>query len=364
MSNKTTAESKPIEDAAAEDRLLLDTQYRIRIPGDTVKTALARLRESGEIDEEGERAVWWFYTYAREHNWRLQDAAEAIGKDKTTVHRLFNGSYGASYTGLLEEIAKFKTYADERSKRTRIGFVETSTWRKVDGACRQALYDGMPAFVYGASQIGKTACLKEYARRNNHGQTRYVRMPAAPGFASFVRALADACWVSTVRNIEYIRPKILDAIDSRTLLIIDEVHECMVTSTDLVARKIVEYIREVYDRTECGIVICGTKVLKSEFERGRQALLFDQLRRRGFVEVLLPDRPPVSDVNAIARAFDLPAPSGSCLDTIKSMLQESGIGKYIKFLQYAASLSAARKEQLSWEHFTQAYDGIRSLANG
>lgn len=105
----------------------IDTQARISIPGDVVKTALARLVQTGQIDADGETLIWWFYSFARESNWRLADAADALNKDKTTVHRLFNGSYGASYDNLLEAIIRYKKIAQERSKRRNIGFIETST---------------------------------------------------------------------------------------------------------------------------------------------------------------------------------------------------------------------------------------------
>lgn len=341
----------------------LDTQARISIPGDVVKTALARLVQSGQIDADGETLIWWFYCFARESHWRLADAAEAIGKDKTTIHRLFNGCYGASYDNLLEAILRYKKIAVERGKRRNIGFIETSTFTKISAICKSALYDSMPAFIYGASQIGKTACLQEYARRNNHGQTKYIRIPAAPTFPFVLKMIAEACFISTRLNADATRRRIIDAIDDRNLLIIDELHECFVTASDLTARKIVEYLREIYDRTGCGVCICGTKVIQDEFDHGRQKMVFDQFRRRGMLELVLPDTPPKSDIVKIASAFDLPAPDADKLDIIKSMLQESGIGKYFKFLQYAHGIAVNRKEKLAWDHFCAAYDGVKKLSS-
>lgn len=341
----------------------LDTQARISIPGDVVKTALSRLVQTGQIDADGETLVWWFYCFARESNWRLADAADAIDKDKTTVHRLFNGSYGASYDNLLEAILRYKKIALERAKRRNIGFIETSTYAKVSAVCKSALNDSMPAFIYGASQIGKTACLTEFARRNNHGQTKYIRMPAAPSFPFFLKMIAEACFISTRLNADATRRRIVDAIDDRNLLMIDEFHQCLITSSELTARKIVEYLREIYDRTGCGVCICGTKVIQDEFQHGRQKLVFDQFRRRGMLELVLPDTPPKSDIVKIAAAFDLPAPDADHLDIIRTMLMDSGIGKYFKFLQYAHGLAVGRKERLAWDHFSAAYDGVKKLSS-
>lgn len=341
----------------------VDTQARMSIPGDVVKTALARLVQAGQLDADGEALVWWFYSFARESHWRLQDAADAIGKDKTTVYRMFNGSYGAGYDNLIESIVRYKKIAMERAKRRNIGFIETSTWSKVSAICKSALFDSMPAFIFGASQIGKTACLQEFSRRNNHGQTKYIRMPAAPTFPFFLKMIAEACFISTRLNADGTRRRIIDAIDDRNLLMIDEFHQCLITSSELTARKIVEYLREIYDRTGCGVCICGTKVIQDEFQHGRQKLVFDQFRRRGMLELVLPDTPPKSDIVKIAAAFDLPAPDAEHLDIIKMMLQESGIGKYFKFLQYAHGLAAGRKEKLAWDHFGAAYDGVKKLSS-
>jgi len=340
----------------------LDNQSRMSIPGDTVKIALDRLVESGEMDAEGRALAWWFYCYSRDARWRLRDCADALGTSTTTVHRLFNGSYGASYAAVIGSIERFKRLADERGKRREIGFVETSAWQKISRICNAALYDNMPAFVYGASQIGKTACLLEFARRNNHGQTRYIRMPSSPSFQFFLRTVAEACYLSPRQNQDALRRRIMDALDSRNLLIVDEVHQAMCTASELGSRKVVEFLREVYDRTGCGIVLCGTKVFRDEFERGRQAMIFDQFRRRGMLELTLPDVPSRGDINRIARAFDLAAPDGDTLDLIKGMLQTSGIGKYIKFLQCANGVAVTRKESLTWQHFADTYAGIRALS--
>lgn len=361
MSDNTNSMGDATSSVTTADTYL-DNSSRMSIPGDTVKVALARLLQTEQVDEDGEKLIWWFYSHARENNWHLKDAANAINRDPTTVHRLFNGNYGAAYDNLLAEIERYKKIADARANRRDIGFIETSTWAKIDTVCQNALYDSMPAFIYGASQIGKTACLLEFARRNNHGQSKYVRMSAAPTFQFAVKSIAEVCFISIRQDVSLIRRRVMDAVDSRTLIMIDEFHQCMSTTTDLVARKVVEFLREIYDRTGCGIVLCGTKVFRDEFERGRQALIYDQFRRRGMLELKLPDAPPKSDITKIAKAFNLPAPAGADLELIKTMLLESGIGKYIKFLQYAHRIALGRGETLGWPHFSQAYEGIKSLS--
>jgi DNA transposition AAA+ family ATPase len=341
-----------------------EEQKRISIPGDTVLTAMNRLVMAGELDEDGKAAVLWFFGHARDKGMSLADAGRCIDRDATTVHRLLNGRYGAAYTNLVAEIVRYRKLADERAKRKAIGFIETSTWRKISVVCRSALYDGMPAYIYGASQIGKTECLLEYARRNNHGQTRYVRMPGVPTYYKLLNLIAETCFISTRNTPDDIARRIFRSIDDRTLLVFDEFHEVFACCGEPLARKIVEFIREIYDRTHCGIVICGTKVVRDEFEKGKQAMVWDQFKRRGMVELTLPDTAPKMDVIKIASAFGLPEPDTAMMDIIREMLQQSGIGKYFKFLQLAHRLATEQKVALAWSHFAQAYKNIKALNQG
>ena len=339
-----------------------EEQSRISIPGDTVLTAMNRLVAAGELDEEGKEHICWFFGHAKEKGMTLDDAGKCIDKDATTVHRLFNGRYGASYDNMVADIKRYRKIALERAKRKEVGFIETTIWRKVSLVCRGALYDSMPAYIYGSSQIGKTSCLEEYKRRNNHGQTRYIRMPAAPTFGKVLEQLAEAYFISPHLSCKDQNRRIFNAVDDRTLLIFDEFHQVFIGAADPMARKIVEFVRELYDRKHCGIVICGTKVVQDEFERGKQRMVWDQFRRRGMVELTLQDTPPKADVLKIAAAFGLGEPDVTTMDVIRTMLQRSGIGMYFKFLQLSHGVAVSRSEKLTWDHFVQANKNIQALS--
>lgn len=339
-----------------------EEQTRISVPGDTVQIALSRLVTNGDLTEDGKSTVWWFYGHARDRGMSLGDAGKCIDRDGTTVSRLFNGRYPASYEHLVAEITRYRKLSEERAKRKDIGFIETSIFRKISVVCRGALFDAMPAYIYGDSQIGKSFCLEEYARRNNHGQTRYIRMPAAPTFRGVLRLFSDACFLSDRLNEEDLRRRIFKAIGDNTLVIVDEFHQVFTGAGEMTQRKIIEFVREVYDRTHCGIVICGTRVVQEQFERGSQKLVWEQFRRRGMVELVLPGTPPRSDVLKIAAAFGIGEPDTATMETIREMLTRSGIGMYFKFLQQAHGLAVSRKTALTWDHFTQAYKSIKALS--
>ena len=319
---------------------------KIQLSGDNVVQALTRLVSEGELDEAGRTEVWWFYSYAMENGWTSEDAGRAINKDSSTVYRLFTGRYGASYDGLVEAIKKYRVLQQARGGRRKVDFVETSTWQKVEAVCRHALVGQMPVFIFGDSQLGKTTCLKEFARRNNHGQTKYIEIPACSTVHTVRSEIARACFLSHRLNDQEIGMRITKAITCNMLLIIDELHRPFVTSSRRTAIKIIEWLREIYDKTQCGIVFSGTNIGKDELETGPQALVLEQFRRRGIIQLELPPTPPKSDINRFAKAFGLPPPEGDAADIIGAMLKRSGLKQYIVFLQSASNLAANQKKEI------------------
>ena len=118
-----------------------------------------------------------------------------------------------------------------------------------------ALISQTIVLMYGDSQIGKTTALEEYARRHNHGQTKYIRLPASAGVQLCAKEIAKACFVSTSSSFEGLRDRILKAIDDKNLIIIDELHQSFMSYQKQSQIKVLEFIREIYDRTQCGMVL-------------------------------------------------------------------------------------------------------------
>ena len=356
------------EDDTNNDNIVRSENH-INISGDTIRQSMNGLIALGSITDEEAGHIIWAYSWAQANNLSMSNAARAIGLDPSTLGRLFSASYQAGYSKVVEKIAKFRKITEARSSRKDVGFIETSVWRKVDAVCTNALHEQMPAFIYGSSQIGKTTCLLEFARRNNHGTTKYFRMPAACTFGYFVRSLACSCFLGSQHTLEKytldrLRDRICASIDSNNLIIIDEFHQAMVTCRPHTAGQIVEFIREVYDRTHCGVVLSATKVGEKELEQGVNAGLYDQLRRRGMVKLVLPDTATLPDIKKIASHFELPPPEGEVLEAIRQMLKTSGTGMYIKYLQAAHSFSVKKEQPLTWDIFAQVYNGMLELAKG
>lgn len=334
------------------------------ISGDTVKQALGGMVKAEKIDQPQADLIWWFFSFARANDWSVRQAAEEIGLDYTTLYRVLHGEYGAKLDNICQKLERYRKIALERATITNVSFVETKTAKSVFQVCDAALFSQTIAFIFGDPQQGKTTALEEYARRNNHGKTKYIRLPASAGVQMVAKEFAKACFVSHKSCFEKLRERIIHSIDNQNLIIVDELHQAFTSYNRSSTIKVLEFIREIHDRTRCGMVLCGTHVLKEEIERGKLSLLLEQLRRRGIIKVELPKNPPKADIDKIAASFRLPAPQADSAeyDLIRTMLQRSGLGMYVKFLQAASSMANKQQVDLEWTHFVKAHDIIARLS--
>ena len=346
----------------------------IQMPAHEIRKAIAHAISTGRIrsEEDGE-SIFWLYGFARENMLGYADLEAAIRArlgDKltpsgNTIYQIFHGSYGAaSWAGFLDCVLKFRSVVQEELKRKNIGFIETETARIIFNACRAAMNDGMPAFIYGASQLGKTTALLEFQRMHNHGRTKYLRLGSRWTKGRVVRELA-AMLGNGVKATKMwaLEDAIFGGLSKFNLLIIDEFHLAIETTNESAGKEIVEFLREIYDRTGCGLVLASTKVGLEGLEGGKNRMLFDQLRRRGVVKVVLPDVPKVKDINAVARSFDLAVPTGELLTYIKQLLKTRGLGVFIKYLQKSYALAKADRVELTWDVFRGVNDGYAKLAD-
>lgn len=333
-------------------------------PSHKVQEGLKRLQSEGAVDEKGADLIFWLYSYSCEMGLGYAALAKKTGFSVTTLYHLIHCDYAAKYDSLISKIAKFKEIEEQRAKAKSLGFVKTTTAQQIFEACDAALYDGMPAFIYGASQSGKTTALLEYQRTHNHGTTKYIRLGVRWSKKRVVRELAKACKNFSERaDSAELEERINKTLTNRMLLIVDEFHLALETTTELAAKEIVEYFREVFDRTGVGLVICGTKVAETGLESGKNALLFDQMRRRGLVKLVLPDVPKKADVNRLAKEFGLEPPTGETYEGIKRILKRFGLGMFVKFLQKSSSVAIVEKRMLTWNDFEGVTNGYADLSN-
>lgn len=336
----------------------------LNVGGDTLKPGLDELVRKGGANQEQADLVWWYFAFCKENGFSLRRAATELGIDNATIHRLFHCTYGAKLDNLCAKILRYRKTVEARGNINDVPFVETSIARKVEQVCQAAWASQSIAMIWGDTQIGKTYALQHYAAENNHGTTKYVRLPAKAGVQMVAKAFARACYVSADSSFEGIYERILKAVDSSNLVIVDEVHEAFISYLKTSAVSILEFLREIHDRTRCGMVLCMTNIGRDEIERGKLSPVLKQLSRRGVIKLQLPDMAPESDFHLIARrAFKLEKPEGDVLDIVKTIRHNNGIGVYCHYLKIGARIAKNAGEEFSWDHFRMGYNTLASLSD-
>lgn len=357
----TTTETKStaieIPDAPAGGQLR-NINSRINISAEQVKLATQNL------PEEQRQAIRWFYHLARAENWTLQETAERIGySDSTTPYRVFQGTYSANLTRVVAAIVKFRALWEKRAASKRPDFVETRLAKRIWQVCDFALISQSIAMIFGDSQVGKTAALEEYQRRNNHGQTVYMRMPSGAGIQLVARELARAAGVSPKASFEALRTRLINAFDDTNTILVDEMHLAFITYQKGSALKVLEFLRELHDRCGCGMVLCGTNVWRDELQEGQYKNLLKQLRRRGVAELQLETRPTAEDLDKFGTFYGLGKPAGPAATLRHDLICEFGLGRYLKYLAAANRIATRRAEPMTWDHLQEAHQILLNLSS-
>lgn len=329
---------------------------RFRIAGDLVNMA------TKDLDDRKRGLIRWMHGHCKDKDLSLDEAGKAIRYDASTIYRVFTGKYEGSLDNVCDEIERFKELAEKRSVGKRQVFVETSLSRRIWRICDAALVYQRIVMIYGESQIGKTENLLRYKDDHNHGLTIYVRMPSGGAMTHFLEALATALRISSQQKEKELRRRILAAFDDRMLLIVDEVHQCLVTRGSNV--RTIEFIREIHDLTRCGVVLVGTNVFRDEIQYGRLAGVLKQCRRRRLASLQLPAIPPRDDLDQFAKSFGLPPASGKHLDLQTTVLKEEALGMWLILLRMAKEVAVKRACRLTWSLVEESHVGLKDLEKG
>lgn len=338
-------------------------ETKIRIAQDHVLAAMRRnvalkLMRQVEADD-----VFWFYSFAQDNRLSLSDAGDALGVSGTDAWNILMGRAPDYATaGARIRDVKQRVVSVPASAKT---FAPTSTWSTISQICDYVSVAYKPAFIYGESQIGKTECLEHWRDlNNNNGLVKLFTMPPAPTLGGVIYELAKMLHIPPRGFAAEIKSRVYDAIDSRMIILVDEVHRAFEGVAPRNSIRIFEYLRSIYDTRKCGMVFSGTNVFKAALESGPLAPVLDQFRRRSIVTVTLPPVTPRADIDMIADMFKMPLlRSDKTADEIVTrMVRDSGIGQFLMYLQSGTNIAAKYKQPISWAHFIAAHDVVASLS--
>lgn len=325
---------------------------KLRIPGDAVNKATADLKDNQRS------AIRWLHGYAMQHNLNLPELSKLVRYDASTLHRVFWGKYNGNLEAVSKEILRFKQLEEKRQRGRKLDFIETSLSQRIWQSCRWALEFQRLVYIIGETQTGKTTNLKQYALDHNHGETTYMVVPTGGTMNQCLAELATVLRISPRNKTGELRRRIIDSFDDRMLLIVDEAHQCVLTERRL---NFLEFVREIHDRTGCGVVISATQDLWDEIEAGRLSNLLRQSKRRRLMTVRLPNKPTTADLNTFAKAYGLKPATGEALKLQTKIIEKEALGMWLTLLRMAASMASTNGTRMTWDHVTEANLGLRYM---
>lgn len=310
-------------------------------------------------------SVRWLHNYGLQNNLSMEELGAKLKQSNgssysgDSVYQLLTGRREIDkIEKIISAIQALEKIERERASITRAGFVETNLTKKIFKICDSARNFCKVMFIIGPSHIGKTTALREYTRRNNSGTTIYLRAPAGGGKARFLTQFAKQLNLPVYGSVVKLELAILEAIDSTQIIIIDEAHQFLLGAVGL---KTLEFIREIHDVTECGLIFSATEVFGEAIEGGDSALWLRQMKERHLIKAHLPEKPTRSNLNNFAAHFGLPPAENEALDLQTEIIRSDSLGRWLSILEGASRIANTQKEPINWEHVLKCHAALLNL---
>jgi DNA transposition AAA+ family ATPase len=327
-----------------------------RVPGYKVFEATERLPEEHRL------AIRWLHSYYYDSGKSLAEIGEEIGYDGGNVSRILVAKYAGDMDKAVAAIKRLREILELRANTNKAPYIKTALYREIEQVCDTALAYQKIAYIYGESQVGKTAALAEYAREHNHGQTILVTMPVGGSISHFLAALAAKVRCSNQQRGDVLQLNIMKCFGPTNLLIVDEASRALQSrSYGGNSLKTMDFIRDLHDQTGCAVVLCGTNVFREQMKDAQLAKFLNQFNRRCIVRRQLPDRPGRADLNTFARHYGLEAAGGEAYQLQKAVIAAHGLGVWLTTLRAGAKLAANKQAKMTWEHVVKAHAFIAKM---
>ena len=346
----------------SDDSVLTERQNN-RIPAYKV------FEKTAELPEEQRLAIRWLHAHYYDSGKGLQEIGALIGYDGGNVSKVFGGKYEGDLAAFTKSIERYRRLTEERGLLNRAPYIETDLYRDIEECCQAALTYQKMILLYGESQVGKTAALKHYAEKHNHGETIFVEMPVGGSLSHFLAVLSAKLRMSNQTRGDVQAVNIMRCLGPRNLLIVDECSRAMQSkSYGGNTLKTMDFLRALMDNTGCGLVLCGTNVFRDQMADRALAKFLNQFNRRCLIRRQLPDEPTNTDLNAFASHYGLAPASGDALLLQAAIVSEHGLGVWLTVLTAAARKAhkdgtkpGANSARMTWEHVVKANAFLRRM---
>lgn len=334
-----------------------------------------------DLSEEQQAPLWWLFQYCHRKNIGKDQHGTLLKKPNgfeyysaDSVGQIFGGGRirrGENLQPMIDAIRSLQQIEDARSEMASSGFIQTRLFDVIEKRCMRALHRQKIMFIFGDSQIGKTVNLLEVQRRHNHGQTIYTETPTTGSLSHFLVELAGVLNIPQSATTAKLMADIIATFDGNMLLIVDEAHRALLGRKNSNGSAVMNFLRELWNKSKCGIVISMTNEGRDELLHGHHKKTYQQIWRRRITPLQLPSVTPADDLALFAAAYGLPEATDTPMTVVLTTLdgngrekqikhtdnplnlqttinKAEGLGVWISILQDASDMAAEQRRSFTW----------------
>ena len=268
--------------------------------------------------------------------------ADALRRSKRSIGDYLDGSFRGDAARLE---AQFKKFLDTEELSPSIKwlpeFAMTTAAEEIFGLAHAALTERLFVLIWGQAGVGKTEALREYAACEP--DVVYIEANAASTCGSIIAEVAKALDLNKSGRAAELTEEIVGRLrGSHKMLVFDE--------GDYLGIRCVEWIRQLRDAADVGIVLCGMPPFYALLKSGDCRHQFGQVWSR--LDLTFEARPAtLDDIHKI-----LPDATGKVLSLVHKAAQ--GIPRTaVKLWQGASRLASANGGEVTKELLLHVVEG-------
>ena len=307
-------------------------------------------------EEEQEKLEWlWGYTFDILGNSKTE-LARAIGYDYRFVYDVFTGAFDGPLDTFIAAIENLKSRAAQK-----MPLVETVVTRRITETLDYARDAAAMVTISGPTGRGKTYTARCWARANNHGRTRYIRVPSGCSRRTLVTLLCQQSGIGVAGvKTSMLEARLFKAFTSRNVIIIDEAGH-LVPKAGASSTCAIELLRDLHDIVGCAVVMIFTDVYLSEIKNGKQANYFEQFIGRIMFPLDIPQKVFRSEVEDIIKAF-MPEPPARMVEFAyqQACKRDGKLRTLFEDLRRAQEYAARQQRSMRFDDLKLAVDWRKS----
>ena len=325
---------------------------------DTINIGLQMFRSGIRrySEAEQEKLEWlWGYTFDILGNSKTE-LSRAIGYDYRFVYDIFTGAFNGPLDTFIAAIDSLKERASQK-----MPLVRTVVTDRIIETLDYARDASAMVTISGPTGRGKTYTARWWARQNNHGRTRYVRVPSGCSRRTLVTMLCQQSGIGVAGvKTSMLEQRLFKAFTSKNVLIIDEAGH-LVPKAGANSTCAIELLRDLHDIVGCAVVMIFTDVYLSEIKNGRQADYFEQFIGRIMFPLAIPQKVLKNEVECIIKAF-MPEPPVRMIEYAyqQAMQRDGKLRTLFEDMRRAQEFASCQQRPMRFEDLKLAVDWRKS----